>query len=171
MPDAPAGPDYPSIDRVVARWSYAGAARKLLLDLKVGRRRAVAPVLAGGIYEELAVRGCALDMLTWVPARRRDIRERGFDHAELIAKALARATGLPCKPLLRRSTQKLPDQVGLSRTARTENLRGAFAALYCLGTIGLVDDLITTGATARSCAGALRAAGAGSVYGLVVCRA
>jgi predicted amidophosphoribosyltransferase len=119
---------------------------------------------------EVLAMGVLGGVVTWVPGRRRDSVRRGYDHAEVLAKGLAGATGLPRAPLLRR-TGEVPDQTTLTGAERRLNLRGAFAATACSGGIVVVDDLITTGATAAACAEALRSAGAATVEVVVPCRA
>lgn len=93
------------------------------------------------------------------PARR---RERGFNQARLLAEGLGCATGWPVVPLLRRGATGRR-QVGLGRLERLRNVGGRFATLPGLEAGGdaalLVDDVVTTGATASACALALGHAG------------
>lgn len=100
-------------------------------------------------------------------------RERGYNQAEELARVLATATGRPLDTALAR-TRATPPQVGLDRAARHRNVRGAFtwqgAALNGARLI-LVDDVLTTGATADECAAVLKAAGAGWVGLVTVARA
>ncbi|HYN36844.1 MAG TPA: phosphoribosyltransferase family protein [Actinomycetota bacterium] len=115
--------------------------------------------------------GLAGSVLTWVPGRPAEERRRGFDHAHLLAQGLGRRLGLPVVPLLER-TGSDRDQVGLSAEERRQNLVGAFRARSeSLASVVLVDDVLTTGATASSCARALQAAGASSVEVVVACSA
>lgn len=111
------------------------------------------------------------DHVTWVPARPRDISSRGFDQAEVLARGVAEQLGLPVSGLLtRQGVQR--DQAGLDRARRMENLTGAFRATgRAHGRVLLIDDLITTGATAAACATALKAAGAADVTLLTACAA
>lgn len=160
----------PGVDRVLARWAYEGAARNLILALKLRAVRAAAAPLVAAMRDEVLSSGLLGDVVTWVPARRRDALRRGFDHAEVLGRGLARALGLEPAPLLRR-TGTPADQAGLGAAARRLNLVGAFLARDCPGEVVLVDDLVTTGATAAACARALRDAGAGTVEVLVPCRA
>lgn len=158
------------VDAAFAPWEYDGVARALLLGLKLRAKRPYAEPLARAMVGELHRCGSRGTLLTWVPGRRRDIARRGFDHAELLARSVGRATGLPRAPVLIR-TQDTRDQTTLGAAARRHNLIGAFAARSCSGTMLLVDDLITTGATAAACARALRRAGAKRVEVLAACRA
>ena len=99
-------------------------------------------------------------------------RQRGYNQAALLARALVAEAGLPVRDLLerRRATVR---QHGLGKAARLHNLRGAFALRRGEDSpprLILVDDILTTSATLEACAGVLRAAGAASVYGFAIAR-
>lgn len=168
----PASPDraVPDLRRVLAAFAYEGPARRLILNLKLGGHRQCAGPLAQGVAEVVLADGLLADRITWVPGRRADIRSRGFDHAAVLARSLAALLGLPAEPLLVR-VGKARDQAALNRLERISNLDRAFSSVACRGRIALVDDLLTTGATARACALALRRGGAGEVEVLVAARA
>lgn len=107
-----------------------------------------------------------------VPATRRAVSRRGFDHMEEVAAVLSRSLDLPCAfPLAR---PRSADQRGLSRRQRIGNMKGRFRALpgaTAPEAVLLVDDVHTTGATLFEAADALRAAGAQRVFGLTFARA
>lgn len=161
----------PGIATAVAPWGYGGAPRSLILALKLRGARAAAGPLVGAMAAVCRDAGLAALRVTWVPARRKDARRRGFDHAEVLARGVAGALGLPvARLLIRRGVQA--DQAGLGRAARLANLEGAFEALGSIrGPVLLVDDLVTTGATATACARALGTAGATTVELATACRA
>jgi competence protein ComFC len=160
----------PPAERVIAVWDYAGAPRSLVLDLKLrGLRESAAPLI-DGLWICAGRSGILADAVTWVPGGRKGVRLRGFDHAEILARGVASRLGLPAVRLLAgRSGRR--DQAGLGAAERRNNLRDAFVARPCTGRWLLVDDVITTGATAGACARAVRAAGAAGVEVLVACRA
>jgi predicted amidophosphoribosyltransferase len=167
---APWGSSVPHADRVLSPWAYEGAARSLILALKVeGLRAAAAPLAAAMATEAIAV-GVEASVLAWVPGRARDRRRRGFDHAEVLGRAVARRLGLAARPLVGRAREP-PDQASLPAAARRRNLTGVFAAPPCRVPVVLVDDVVTTGATATACAAALRGAGCPGVEVLAACRA
>ncbi len=155
---------------------FEGALRVLVHELKYRGRRRVAERLAELLLarpETAAVltSGC---VVLPVPLHPRRQRARGFNQAELLAHALARRAGLPqvAGALVRRKDTL--SQTGLSATARRSNVAGAFAvrrrAWVHARCVVLIDDVTTTGATARACAAALHAAGAAEVRLLTVAR-
>jgi ComF family protein len=99
-----------------------------------------------------------------VPLHVSRLRERGFDQAALLARAASRRLRLPFADLLVR-TRPTKAQVGLDRTRREANVRGAFRARRAIpgARVCLIDDVLTTGATAAEAARALLAAGAAHV--------
>ena len=155
---------------MVCALAYEGPARSLVLELKARGRRDAAEPLVAAMCAEARSAGLAAEVVTWVPCPGSARKRRGFDHAEILARAVAEAVGLPCRALLARSG-RARDQVGLSASERWANLAGAFVAAPAPDRVCLVDDVITTGATAGRCAAALRAAGAEEVELLVACSA
>jgi predicted amidophosphoribosyltransferase len=172
-----------------AAWAplaHDGPARRLVATLKFGGalpvadlmaaqiaatapRGLLAPVPAVSAAPTVSAKPPALVPVPLHPARR---RARGFDQSERIAAALARRTGLPLAPCLRRDGAPTR-QLGASRTAR---LRAAGRLRIAVvdappRTAILVDDVHTTGATFEACARALRAAGCGHVMALAYARA
>jgi ComF family protein len=117
----------------------------------------------------------AADVVVPVPAHTARLRERGYNHAELIARPLARRMGLPFRSYLLVRTQPRPDKLKLTARERWRTVRGAYATRE--GTrvdklrVLLVDDVFTTGATLDACSRALRGAGASEVVALTVARA
>lgn len=162
----------------MAAWVYAGIARRLILALKVRGLRDAAGPLAAAMHAAGLEAGIAGEVVAWVPGRASDIRGRGFDHAEVLARLLGHRLGLPVRGLLRRVADP-PDQTSLSRQQRQMNLVGTFEATGLdrsgggrgLGGVVLVDDLLTTGATAAACAAALSRAGTASIEVMVAGRA
>lgn len=108
-----------------------------------------------------------------IPLHRGRFIRRRYDQAELLAGEIARLTGRPRLTDALTRTRATARQVGLPERDREKNVRGAFAAHDRVRgmRILLIDDVFTTGATARAAASVLRAAGAAEVMVLSVARA
>jgi ComF family protein len=153
--------------------AYAGPLRAAIHRLKYSGERGLADELGALVALEAArdlARGVAMDAVVPVPLHQTRAASRGYDQAALLAAAVARRTGLPLRPALRRVRHGRP-QVELDRAARAANVRGAFvseaSSLRRLAVV-LIDDVATTGATIADAAAAARAAGARSVRAYVV---
>jgi predicted amidophosphoribosyltransferase len=152
---------------------YAGPARAALIRLKFSGWRSSASILAPGLA--VAARSAPIRTIrptvTWVPLGRRRKRARGFDQAEALAMALGAEMGWPVERLLTRAAETSP-QARRGGLARRKALAGAFVAVATPPPfVVLVDDVLTTGATAAACAEALTHAGARHVGLLTVARA
>jgi ComF family protein len=159
-----------SFDRARAAASYEGAAREALKAFKIGGERRTARTLARWMVAAALSLGGA-GVVTWVPSTRRSDAARGFTPAEELARPLARALGVPARRLLAK-TRETMDQAALSRRERRDNQRNAFAArARAPERVLLVDDIMTTGATADACASALKAGGARRVLVVTFARA
>jgi ComF family protein len=115
--------------------------------------------------------GPAPDLVVPVPQHPRRLRARGFNPALVVARAVARAAGAPLAATALERVRDTPSQTGLSAAARRRNVRGALRARRAAPPrVWLVDDVVTTGATLREAASALRAAGAESVVAVCAAR-
>ena len=154
---------------------YSGPVRASLHALKYRGERRLGEPLGRAMAERWRHAGRGAELVTWVPVHRSRQRERGFDQAEALARAVAEALGLPVERCLVRR-QRPTAQHALGRRARAGNTLGAFeaserAAARMHGRwLLLVDDILTTGATLSACAGALQAGGAAAVSALVLAR-
>ncbi|MBM4142492.1 MAG: ComF family protein [Lentisphaerae bacterium] len=114
------------------------------------------------------------DALTYVPLHRLKERERTYNQAGLLARALSRLNGFPPVANCLRRVRPTPTQTGLSAFQRRANVRDAFRVTmpeWIRGrTVLLIDDVMTTGATVNECARVLRKAGASGVYVATVAR-
>jgi ComF family protein len=170
----------PPYVKAVAYGSYESGLRELIHLLKYDGVRPAANVLGRMLAEAIAPLQplFAADpvLIVPVPLHARKRRQRGFNQAELIARAalkLDHSQRFELKPALER-TRETESQIGLSRHQRRENLRGAFAIIMPEAIRGrevlLVDDVFTTGTTVSECARVLHRAGATKVYVATVAR-
>ena len=155
--------------------AYNGPARACLHALKYdGERRLVAP-LSEIMAQRWTRAGIGGDVLVPVPVHAARRRQRGFDQAELLARAIGLRLGLPVVPAVRRAA-KTTAQHALDRRARAANVGHAFAADAASVAavrgkwIVLIDDLTTTGATLAGCASVLYESGAAAVSALALAR-
>jgi ComF family protein len=146
----------------------------LVKALKYQRRLAAASALAGTMRFGLATDIEPPDLLIPVPLHWTRVLTRGYNQASEIASCLARAGGYRLRKQVLVRVRRTRTQTGLDASARRQNLRGAFKwrgkplAGEC---IWLVDDVMTTGATAAECCRVLKRAGAGRVEVRVAARA
>jgi ComF family protein len=149
-----------AFDSAWAAVAYEGAARDALHALKFAGARPLAGVMAAQIAAGTPPALLAGASIVAVPAHPGRRRARGYDQAELLARALARRTGLPLARVLRRGGGAVR-QLGASRELRRAPGRLRIAAVRAAPErVVLVDDVHTTGATLEACAAALRDAGA-----------
>jgi ComF family protein len=106
------------------------------------------------------------DVIVPVPLARLRLLSRRFNQAAILGHEVSRLTGIPAAPLALGRRRRTPPQVGLTRDQRRQNVAGAFVvapgrtARLAGAKVVLIDDVITTGATAEACARALKQAGA-----------
>ena len=150
---------------------FGGPVADAVHALKYSGRAAVARPLGAWLAERVPLPASA--RVVAVPLARRRRIARGYDQAALLADAFARAARLPRLAGALRRVRETPPQVGRSREERLRNVAGAFQAARRVAgeRLVLVDDVVTTGATASACASALRAAGARSITVVSLARA
>lgn len=157
------------LDSFTAVWYYEGNVRKSLLRYKFGGARDYASgygrLLAMRILEQNPEK---FDILTWVPTHPLRQLRRGYDQVELLAKAVGRELGMKPAALLRKVRHN-PAQSSIHDDARRrENVQGVYRLRPGKSAAGqrilLLDDILTTGATAGEAARVLTAAGAKEVH-------
>jgi ComF family protein len=160
--------DSPPFDTARAAVAYGDIARQIALRLKYGGRIGLARTIAGAMQRHMA--GLDDALLIPVPLHRRRIWRRGYNQAALIARALA---GQDCARLRLETlvrTKPTPVLRGMGAREREKTVRGAFAVpgdkRADIGgrRIVLVDDVYTSGATAKACARLLKRHGAAEVH-------
>ncbi len=165
-------------DSVWSYGAYDGALRRLIHVYKYEKVDTLAAPLARLLLDALPRDGEEFDVITPMPLHWRKQWDRGFNQAELLAREVARRSGIEYRDLLRR-VKASPAQAGLTFAARRDNVQGVFRLrdqgrkkpirnLHVL----LVDDVLTTGATVSAAARLLkRAGGARRISILTVARA
>lgn len=158
----------PAFGRVVAPWRYSEHIAHLIHRWKYRGEVRLTPLLAHLWLREIPAPG-AVDLLVPVPLHWRKLWHRGFNQSDLLCRQLYRArpaiaSGGYRNDLVRR-IRPTAAQSGMSAAERRRNLQGAFTTRGACATlrVAIVDDVLTTGATADAMARALRAAGASAV--------
>jgi predicted amidophosphoribosyltransferase len=156
-----------------AAGDYAGAIKDMVIALKSSQRRLALPLAA---LMAIAAGNDPAFLNPWavcfVPSRRDKVKERGYNPAGLLAARLASHAGRPLLDSLC-VTREVADQDRTPGASRWENVSEAFDCRQSIrlnGPVLLVDDVLTTGATADACSRALLAGGATSVRVLVAAR-
>ncbi|MCK5942502.1 MAG: ComF family protein [Planctomycetes bacterium] len=163
-----------NVRQLVAPLRFVGSGGRLVRRFKLDGDASAGRLLAREMADAWRVSGAAVrPVLVPVPLHRARLRRRGFDQARWLAQRLGERLRLRVAAgALRRVRATRPQGDALVRS-RAENVRGAFAVRRPRAVRGrdvlLVDDVFTTGATARACASLLRDAGARSVSLLVAC--
>jgi ComF family protein len=155
----------PPFDRVIAPWLYDEYFAHLIHQWKYHRERRMTALLAS-LWQQQVELHSAVDLLVPVPLHWRRRWQRGFNQSELLCRQLLAVCPelKSCKiaPRLVRRRRSTPAQSGMSARQRASNLKGAFTVCRPCDNlrIAIVDDVLTTGATAAAVADALAAAGA-----------
>jgi ComF family protein len=157
-------------DEVFTYGSYEGSLRKLIHVFKYGGVQPLATPF-GAFLARVLPRERRFDLIVPMPLHWRRRWERGFNQAALLAREISRRWNVPLRHAVRRSRATMP-QAGLTNAKRRANVRGVFKVKMRLDgkSVLLVDDVLTTGATASACARALKRAGASHVAVLALAR-
>jgi len=155
---------------------YTAELARLILAFKFNGRQNLASLFAPLLGSTLLCSwGCGeVDLVIPIPLHQRRMRERGYNQAALLSRALTKLLGLPHSESALTRVRPTPPQVGLSNAERAGNMRQAFRCPRPAQVRGLhillVDDVMTTGATVRSASEALVQAGARKVSVLTLAR-
>ena len=159
-------------DQVYSFGAYEGVLRKLIHVFKFEGVRTLQRPL-GAFLAQALPRESSFDAVVPMPLHWRRRWQRGFNQSDLLAREIARKWSVPVCALVRRRRATAP-QAGLTSAQRRKNVEGAFEVKDAARLKGmrllLVDDVLTTGATASACARALKRAGAAQVTFLALAR-
>lgn len=161
----------PAFEQVEVPWHYGFPLDALITRFKHQRQwpvgRLLAQLLGNWLNHRFAEGLARPSLLLPVPMGRQRLRQRGYNQAQMLARWLSRQLAIPCADHLLSRTRDTPAQQGLSARARQRNLKAAFSVQPTAALQGqhlaLVDDVLTTGATAQALAALLRAQGAARV--------
>lgn len=163
------------LNLVRAATIHGGPVRLAAHQLKYGGVTALAPLLARYLVAAFLLHPWPafygrIDGVTPVPLHAQRQQERGYNQAELLARAFCQQVGLPLRPEWLARQRLTRTQVGLHAHERKLNVADAFRAHPDVSgkRVLLIDDVYTTGATLNACAHAARAAGASAVYALTL---
>ncbi len=156
---------------------YQGALRNAIHALKYHNQRRLAEPLGSLLAQAFTAYGMYADAIVPLPLHEQRQRERGYNHAALLARVCATHLNIPCLENLVVRQRATRAQVGLNVQERQQNVHGAFAlapgttaSSLPYGTIVLVDDVSTTGSSLEACATPLYRSGVREVWGLVLGR-
>lgn len=164
----------PAFDAARAALVYDDASKRLVLGFKRAERTQGLATLAKWLARAGHAALGGADVIVPVPLHPRRLFARRFNQAAVLAKALSRGTGVALDVLSLERARNTPSQGGKGAVKRAQNVRGAFRArggkVFGGRSVVLVDDVLTTGATADACARALKKAGATRVTALTLAR-
>jgi ComF family protein len=166
----------PAYDRARAAVRYDEVARKLVVAFKYADRTDFAPMMGRWMARAGRELLADADALMPVPLHWRRLWARRFNQAAALAGAISEISGVPVLHDVLKRVRATPQQVGLSKTQRADNVQGAFRvpdgdkARVAGRRVILVDDVLTSGATVDTCARAVLRAGAAHVDVLVFAR-
>ena len=128
---------------------YSGVMEKAVKILKYKKRKIIAKDLSKIIIHFVEEQGIHFDYVAFIPMTRFEQTERGFNQTYLLAKEVSTAYQIPILMSLKK-VKRTDKQVGLNKKEREENLKGAFRMEEAVkGDVLIVDDVYTTGSTAR----------------------
>ena len=158
------------LDVLCATGRHEGALRNALRAFKYDGATALAEPLASRLTATLRQRAWTIDRIMPVPLHAERLWERGYNQSQLLSQQVARDLGMVCSTDCLWRVRRTLQQAKLSPAERQQNVRDAFEASDDARglSILLIDDVVTTGATLSACAAALKAKGAGAVYGIAV---
>ena len=162
------------IDGIRSPFRFDGVMRQAIYQLKYRNLRALVVPLAKLLHDYLSTNPVPGEALVPVPLHQKRLRERGYNQSSLLARELGKLINLPVVDNCLIRLRHAPPQARTSTVdERRSNVAGAFTC-HDHGLqdkqVLLIDDVSTSGATLDACARALKAAGAVSVWGLVLAR-
>lgn len=155
-------------DKAVSVMTYEGLAKHLILKFKDGEATLYAPIFAQWLNRIIQSFSDEVDFLVPVPISLKQRFKRKYNQTELLCLELQKLSGLNYEPRILIKSKETVSQKSLNREKRLKNLRKSFSVNKKISVknkvVLLIDDVITTGATANACAEMLKKSGASKVY-------
>lgn len=162
-----------NFDKGVSVFVYAGLIKQLLRRYKFNNKKYFDKYFAQFLFDKTLEEFVGFDVITYIPMTEKKMGDRGYNQSERMARVLGEKLNTPVKELLVK-TRETKAQHNLKYKERCQNLKNAFAfeGEYLTNqSVLLIDDVLTTGATADEAALILKKNGAGKVYVLTLCGA
>jgi ComF family protein len=156
-------------DDLIVLGGYKGKLEKAVRAFKFHGTTRLSKLFAEQLAKALKKSSWQLDAICPVPLHWTRRLERGYNQSALLGRHLSRQSSIPYTPYLRR-IKRTQQQAKLGKLERVSNVAHAFVSKPCQGTILLIDDVITSGATTQACVRALLAAGASNVKVAAIAR-
>lgn len=165
--------EHPYLDDLVAVTSYDSVSRPFVMEMKNNNNGYALSAASSMIFKRIEQEELLsdVDVITFIPMRKRDIRKRGYNQTKLIAKEISGLSRLPCRRLIDK-IKDTEEQKKLSAEERRKNVKGVFS--YCSNqydikgkNVLIIDDVCTTGSTLSEAARILRDEGAKKVFAAV----
>lgn len=166
----------PHFDKARSVFKYNDISGKMITGLKYQDKTPYAKTLAKLMAGRIREFDTMPDIITSVPVHPRKLRQRKYNQSAMLANKLGKFSNLTSNNLILRKVKDINPQASLTREERIKNVKGAYVVnnkynSYISGkNVLLVDDVLTTGATASECAAQLKRAGAAKVYVLTAAR-
>lgn len=166
----------PQFDKARSVFKYNDTAGKMITGLKYQDKTPYAKTLAGLMCGKLGELGGEFDIITSVPIHPRRLLKRKYNQSAILANKIAKSIGKKANNLILKKPKDINPQASLTRDERIKNIKGAykvnekFKSRIIGKNVLLVDDVLTTGATASECAKVLKNAGAGKVFVITAAR-
>lgn len=157
--------EYENVDFFIAVTEYNDQSKPLISEMKNESNGYALSAAAFMIFQSLLSEQLLsrIDIITYIPMRRRDILRRGYNQTKLIAKELGKIADKPCRPLLKK-IRDTSQQKTLGARERRENMKDAFSVrnvkLFAGKSVLIIDDVCTTGSTLNEAAGKIKNSGA-----------
>jgi ComF family protein len=155
----------PDFEKILAIFTFDGKTREAIHAFKYNGKTGLKKYFGKLVQQSIIKSDIRPDVITFIPMHWTRLLVRGYNQSALIAGELAKLTGIRADFDALEKIRNTKTQAGLDRKARHKNIKGSFLAKRVKGlNVLVVDDVITTGETARAAARALKDAGADKVF-------